>query len=77
VLKGKVYLPSLVGRTKAQYMADDRYQAQFGSSPQELAILNLNCQQFDEGSIANTGATYQVTLQYTVEMFDLKNLGQS
>jgi len=26
-LTGKTYLPSLVGRTKAQYMADDRYQA--------------------------------------------------
>lgn len=77
VLKGKVYLPSLVGRSKSQYMSDDRYQAQFGSSPQELAILNLNTQQFDETSLLNTGTTYQITLYYTVEMFDLKNLNQS
>jgi len=77
VLKGKVYLPSLVGRSKSQYMADDRYQAQFGSSPSELAILNLNTQQFDESSLLNTGTTYQVTITYTVELFDLKNLGQS
>jgi len=77
VLKGKVYLPSLVGRSKGQYMSDDRYQAQFGSSPQELAILNLNTQQFDETQLLNTGTTYQITLYYTVELFDLKNLGQS
>lgn len=77
VLKGKVYLPSLVGRTKQQYMADDRYQAQFGSNPQELAVLNVNSQQFDEASVASTQVTYQVTLKYTVECFDLKNLGQS
>lgn len=77
MLKGKVNIPSLFGRTKSQYMADDRFQAQFGSSPAELAILNLNTQQLDEGSIANTGTTYQITLKYTVELFDVKNLGQS
>lgn len=76
-LKGKVYLPALTGRTKAQYMADDRYQAQFGASPSELMILNLNTQQLDESSLASTGTVYQVTLTYTVELFDPKNLGQS
>jgi len=29
-VKGSVYIPSLVGRSRAQYMADDRYQAQVG-----------------------------------------------
>lgn len=77
VLKGTVNLPSLVGRSKAQYMADDRYQAQFGSSPSELAILNLNTQQFNEGDTTSANVTYQVTLVYNVECFDLKNLGQS
>jgi len=77
VLKGKVYLPSLTGRTKAQYMADDRYQAQFGSSPSELMILNCNSQQFNESDLTSTQVTYQITLVYTVEVFDPKNLGQS
>ena len=27
LIRGKVYLPTLVGRNKSQYMADDRYQA--------------------------------------------------
>lgn len=77
VLKGNVYLPSLTGRNKAQYMADDRYQAQFGTSPSELMVLNINAQQFDETIIASTGVTFQLTLEYVVEMFDPKNLSQS
>lgn len=77
VIKGKVYLPSLTGRTKAQYMADDRYQAQFGASPSELMILNLNTQAFDETLLTTTGTIFQVTLNYHVEMFDPKNLAQS
>lgn len=77
VLKGKVYLPSLCGRTKQQYMADDRYQAQFGSNPAELAVLNINTQQFNESDITSAQVTYQLTLKYVVECFDLKNLGQS
>lgn len=77
VIKGKVYLPSLTGRSKSQYMADDRYQAQFGASPSELMILNLNTQSFDETSIASTGTIYQVCLKYTVELFDPKQINQS
>lgn len=77
VLKGKVYLPSLTGRNKTQYMSDDRYQAQFGSSPAELMVLNLNTQQFDETSTISTGTVYQLTIVYTVELFDPKNLSQS
>lgn len=76
-LKGKVYLPSLTGRTKSQYMADDRYQAQFGASPSELLILNLNTQQLDESILTTSGTVYQLTLTYTVELFDPKNLSQS
>lgn len=73
-LTGKSYIPSLVGRTKAQYMADDRYQAQMGSSPAELAILNLVANDaFDSG----VAVTVQVLLEYTVEFFDIKHLAQS
>lgn len=74
VLKGNVYIPSLVGRSKAQYMADDRYQAQTGTSPNELAILNLACQSISSGDVT---VDCVVTLNYLVEWFDIKNLAQS
>lgn len=74
VIRGSVYLPSLVGRTKAQYMADDRYQATMGSDPSELAILNVFGQNLLDGSIQ---VIYTVELTYTVELFDVKNLAQS
>lgn len=74
VIRGSVHIPSLVGRTKAQYMADDRYQAQMGASPQELAILNVFGQNVLDG---NVQVLYTVELTYTVEFFDVKNLAQS
>jgi len=76
LLKGKVYLPSLVGRTKAQYMADDRYQAQFDANPNELAILNLAVAATNGGLIP-TGQNINLLLEYTVEWFDIKQLGPS
>lgn len=76
MLTGKVYLPSLVGRSKAQYMADDRYQSTVGSSPAEAAVLNIFIQDMADGNnVLNTNLN--VTLEYTVEWFDVKNLGQS
>lgn len=74
VLKGSVYIPSLVGRNKAQYMADDRYQAQTGASPAEFAILNLASQSIATGDVT---VDCVVTLKYTVEFFDVKHLTQS
>lgn len=73
MLKGKVYLPSLVGRSKSQYMADDRYQAILGANPLENAILNVF------GGMITSNATtvtmnFSITLKYTVEYFDFKNL---
>lgn len=76
VLKGNVYLPALVGRTKAQYMADDRYQALTTASPVEAAILNVYFG-FLDGTIATASCDLVVTLEYTVEFFDAKNLLQS
>lgn len=73
-LKGKVYIPSLVGRNKAQYMADDRYQALFGASPGELAILNIKAQNLSD---VDQAFTINVLLEYTVEVFDIKHLAQS
>jgi len=75
ILKGKTYIPSLTGRTKAQYMADDRYQAQFGTSPSELAILNIYHAGLADIGVDNTLGT--ITLEYTVELCDVKHLTQS
>lgn len=75
-VRGKVFIPSLVGRNKQQYMADDRYQAQTGSSPAELAILNIFFQRQDD-SVNTMSGPLNITLNYTVEWFDVKNLAQS
>lgn len=75
VLSGKSYIPSVVGRTRAQYMADDRYQAEVTGSPQELAILNLQTFTSNDQPIASQ--LVQVLMEFTVEFFDVKSLGQS
>ena len=74
-LTGKTYIPSLVGRTKAQYMADDRYQAQVNGNPNELAVLNIVS--VPGGGDTPTAASFQIVMEYTVEFFDIKHLGQS
>lgn len=76
VLRGSVYIPSLVGRTKSQYMADDRYQAAFGTSPSELAILNVFTGLLN-GAGETITAKLNVMLEYVVECFDYKQLVQS
>lgn len=76
VLKGKSYLPTLVGRTKAQYMADDHYQAIVTTSPIEAALLYVQSFSPSTGAVA-PGAPIQVVLEYTVEFFDVKHVVQS
>lgn len=76
LLTGNVYIPSLVGRTKAQYMADDCYQAQMSASPVEAAILNIFTGLISDNSTADSNII-NVTLEYTVEFFDVKHLAQS
>lgn len=76
-ISGKVFIPSLVGRSKSQYMADDRYQAQYGASPSELAVLNVFTSPIDENITSAPDVVLTVTLVYTVESFDVKNLAQS
>lgn len=78
VLRGYTSLPSLMGRTKAQYMADDRFQATYGSSPSELGLLNTFVHYIGEsGSITNVAIDYNIELKFVVESFDAKNLAQS
>jgi len=72
---GKVYMPSLTGRTKTQYMSDDRYQAEFGSAPLELMVLNLMTTNFADATLASQYLNVEIV--YTVECFDINNLVQS
>ena len=74
-LKGKMYLPKLVGRTKAQYMADDHYQAVVTASPIEQALLYL--QTFSSNGAVLPNIPLHVVLEYTVEFFDVKHVEQS
>lgn len=73
-LRGSTYIPSLVGRTKAQYMADDRYQAIMTQSPLELCVLNIFSAGLDD---VGKGITAVITMEYVAEFFDAKNLSQS
>lgn len=81
VLKGVINLPSLMGRTPAQYMADDRFQSQYdsttggGSQPAELAILNI----FTNNLLSTVllPITCMITMTYVVESFDPKILARS
>lgn len=76
VLKGTVDIASLVGRTKGQYLSDDRYQATYGSSPNELAILNIFTGLLN-GAAETVTTKLNIVLEFTVESFDVKNLVQS
>lgn len=73
-LSNKCSIPSLVGRTKSQYMADDRYQSLVTGSPSELAILNIKTTNTADVAFPTK---VQVLLEFTVEFFDIKQLGQS
>lgn len=73
-LKGSSYIPSLVGRNRSEYMADDRYQAEVTSNPSELALLQVAGFGMND-TAADINLT--VTLEYTVEYFDIKQVGQS
>lgn len=76
VLSGKQYIPSLVGRTKSQYMSDDRYQSAVGASPVELAILNC-CAATTFSDVPAPNIQFNIIIEYTVEWFDIKTLTQS
>lgn len=76
-LKGNCYIPALVGRSKTQYMADDRYQSTMGTNPAENAFLSIYAQLLDESLLVNPSVVFTVTMVYTVEFFDAKNLAAS
>lgn len=74
MVKGKCYLPSLLGKNKTQYMADEDCSARVTTDPVEQALLYVV-----GADIANAVATIQctITLNYTVEWFDPNRLGPS
>lgn len=75
-LSGKSYLPRLMGRSRAQYMADDNYQSIVTTNPSENAILYIASFAAQTG-VALPSVPINVVLEYTVEFFDLKHVVQS
>lgn len=75
VLKGKVYLPALMGRTKAQYVADDTYASDVGSNPSEEAILYI--QTGTASGDIQPSVNVSVVMTFVVEWYDAKHLDQS
>lgn len=73
-LSGWVSLPSLMGRNTQQYMADDTYSATVLANPAETALLYVFTSNVNGNPIS---APIQVTLEYTVEFFDIKHVLQS
>lgn len=74
-LHGKTYLPALMGRTRSQYMADDKYQAIVTASPDENGLLYL--QVFDNTGVPLPSIRINVLLEFTCEFFDVKHVIQS
>lgn len=75
-LVGRISLPSLFGRTRYQYMSDDRYQSLVSANPSESAILRVFVQD-TLGPVGNVSAILMITLIYYVELFDSNTLSQS
>lgn len=73
-ITGTAYIPSVVGRSKAQYMADDRYQALTTQSPNELALLTVIGNTMTD---VGTDVLVTITLEFLVEFFDISPLEQS
>lgn len=76
-ITGSISLPSLMGRTKAQYMASDNYQSQYNTSPSELAVMNIYAQGLNDDVGVSMSHTVNVLLTYHVELFDPHVLDQS
>lgn len=67
----KYFTPArITGRTLAQYLADDRYQAQMGFNPQEVITLTAGCRNLAPGALASGNVACTIHLTYYVELFD-------
>lgn len=74
VLKHQGYMPSIVGRSKQQYMADDRYQSDVGNNPLEAVYLYLWATNYANSNVA---VNAQVQIEFLCEWFDVINQGSS
>lgn len=74
-ITGKAYLPSITGRSKIEYMADDRYQAPVTGSPAEDIQLLVKAASVVDAPLV--GVAVNVILEFTVEFFDVKQQSQS
>lgn len=76
-ITGTISLPALVGRTKSQYMADDRYQAVYNASPDESMTLGCFSQGLNDDTGVSMSHTFNIMLVYHCEFFDPHALDQS
>lgn len=76
-ITGSISLPSLLGRTKAQYMSNPDYQAQYNATPSELAIMNIFAQGLNDDISVSMSHTINLLMVYHVEFFDPHVLDQS
>lgn len=74
-LTGKVYLPKLLGRTYAQYMADDVTGSEVSGSPAEECILYIQTATANDSVQPNVALS--VVMTFDVEFYDMKHLEQS
>lgn len=74
-LTGKVYLPKLLGRTYAQYMADDVTGSEVSGSPAEECILYIQTATANDSIQGNVALS--VVMTFDVEFYDMKHLEQS
>jgi len=74
-LSGGVGIASIVGRTKSQYMADDRYQALVTSNPSEDADLVIMVANVLD--VAQPNVAINIIMEFTAEFFDVKQQVQS
>lgn len=76
-ITGSISLPSLMGRTKAQYMSNPDYQATYNATPNELAVMNIFTQGLNDDIGVSMSHTVNILLTYHVEFFDPHVLDQS
>lgn len=76
-ISGSISLPALVGRTKAQYMADDRYQAVYNASPAEAISIGAFSQGLNDDTGTSMSHTFNILFVFHCEFFDPGVLDQS
>lgn len=74
-LKGWSSMNSIVGRTRAEYTADDKYGSSFTANPSELVLLTIMGSDLDNSGSVSISCT--ITLEFTAEFYDVRQQNQS